>query len=88
MISIIFFIFLNLIISILSIEELNLDISQSPINLVLNSTSSNYSYKIQASGKSNFLNFVFIESPSHIIKYIATNNKDENISGFSNIVEI
>ena len=82
MISLIFFFFLNLIISILSIDELNLDISQSPISLVLNSTSSNYSYKIQASGKSNFLNFIFIESPSHIIKYIASNNKDENISGF------
>ena len=82
MISIILLIFQNIIISIFSKEILNLDITDSPINLILNSTLYNYIYNIQASGKSNYLNFVFINSPSHVIKYIVSNNVDANISGF------
>ena len=82
MISIILFIVQNLITSLFSKETLNIDISESPISLILNSTLSNYSYNVQAFGKSNYLNFVFNNSQSHVIKYIVSNNINENISGF------
>ena len=67
---------------ILSKELLNLDISQTPINLLLISESLNYTYKVIATGNSKYLNFVFNESPSHIIKYKVINNINENIKGF------
>ena len=79
MISIILFIVQNLITSLFSKETLNIDISESPISLILNSSLSNYSYNVQAFGKSNYLNFVFNNSQSHVIKYIVSNNTNENI---------
>ena len=77
--TILYFSLFNLI---FSKELLTLDISQSPINLLLITESLNYTYNIIASGNSNYLNFVFIESPSHIIKYKVKNDINENITGF------
>ena len=79
MISILIFLLFNLI---FSKELLSLDISQSPINLLLFSESLNYTYNVIAKGNSKYINFDFIESPSHIIKYKARNNLNENITGF------
>ena len=42
----------------------------------------NYTYKVIVTGNSKYLNFVFNESPSHIIKYKVINNINENIKGF------
>jgi hypothetical protein len=77
--SILIFLLFNLI---FSKELLSLDISQSPINLLLFSESLNYTYNVIAKGNSKYINFDFIESPSHIIKYKARNNLNENITGF------